>query len=215
MSQKRRDLDVIAYHSACEDRLLRPLSAKLLPPTLPERNGWVDRNQLYAFVGRSRRPLIALARHLGIDEIPAPSTGCALTETRFAKKVHDLVQLDAGAGRWDYELLKTGRHFRHSTDVKVIVGRNQSDNGTLEFMHEQPGARSSALLRPRGFEGPCVLVIGPATAEAMEFAIGLVVRYTKNRAALGQQIEVNESGQTHLVPGRACDIADEAATLAT
>jgi hypothetical protein len=214
MSQKRRDLDLIAQHSRCDDRLLRPLSARLLPPTLPERQGWVDRDQLYGFQGRSRKPLIALARQLGIDEIPSPSTGCSLTEKQFSRKVHDLVQLDPQAGRWDYELLKIGRHFRHSDDVKVIVGRDESENGTLQYMHDLPEARSSALLRPIGYEGPSVLVIGPASDAAIDFAIGMLVRYTKHRAALGQRIEIAQRHAIRFATARPSSAADAAKTLA-
>ena len=83
MSQKRRDLNVISHHSELDDRLLRPLSAKLLPPTWPEREGLVDRQQLFDFSGRGRKGLIALAKRFGFKEIPSPSTGCALTETRL------------------------------------------------------------------------------------------------------------------------------------
>ncbi len=77
MSQKKRDLAVIARRCGLEDRLLRPLSAKLLPPTLPERTGLIDRQRLYAFSGRSRKGLIELARQLGFSRIPQPSSGCA------------------------------------------------------------------------------------------------------------------------------------------
>jgi tRNA U34 2-thiouridine synthase MnmA/TrmU len=87
MSQKRRDLDRIAYHADLEDLLLRPLSAKLLRPTLPEREGWVDREKLYGFDGRGRKRLIALAKKYGLKDIPSPSTGCSLTEPKFATKV--------------------------------------------------------------------------------------------------------------------------------
>ncbi|MCF6322410.1 MAG: hypothetical protein L3J32_11680, partial [Rhizobiaceae bacterium] len=80
MSQKRRDLETISHHSGHYDLLLRPLSAKILTPTLPEREGWVDRDKLYRFYGRGRRKMIALARSLGIEDIPSPSTGCALTQ---------------------------------------------------------------------------------------------------------------------------------------
>ncbi len=123
MSQKKRDLEVISYHSDLEDLLLRPLSAKLLPPTRPEREGWVDRDQLYDFNGRSRRPLIQLARSLGITEIPSPSTGCALTERSFSGKVFDLIRLNPTAGRWQFNLLNYGRHFRFDDYCKVVIGR--------------------------------------------------------------------------------------------
>lgn len=215
MSQKRRDLDVIAYHSGAEDLLLRPLSALRLPPTLPEREGWVDRSKLYSFCGRGRKRLIALARRFGIDEFPSPSTGCALTEKQFGRNVHDLVQLDPGAGRWDFELLKTGRHFRYSDDVKVVVGRRADENGTLEYMHEQPEARSSALLRPVGFSGPTVLMIGPASEPAVAFAVGMIVRYSRDESAVGGRIEVLANGRSRVISGQSSPRAEAAQTLAT
>ncbi|MCA9271211.1 MAG: hypothetical protein KDA41_22165 [Planctomycetales bacterium] len=214
MSQKRRDLDVIAHHSGGENLLLRPLCAKRLPPTLPEREGWVDRDGLYDFVGRSRKPLIALARRLGIEEIPAPSNGCALTEKQFAHKVHDLIQLEPAAGRWDYELLLVGRHFRFGPATKVVVGRTESDNAALAYLHELPESRSAALLRPVGFRGPTVLVVGDSSDAAIDYAVGMIVRYGAPEAALGGAIEVSQAGGTRMVEGQASPAAEAAKTLA-
>lgn len=179
MSQKKKDLQVISAQSELDDILLRPLSAKLLPPTLPEREGWVDRQQLYDFNGRSRKGLVRLAKQLGIDEIPVPSTGCALTEPIFSKKIYDLVVLEPQAGRWHYELLKVGRHFRMDGSTKVVVGRNEAENATLRYVHGLAEAESSLALIPRGFQGPVALLIGDETGESMRFAQGLMMRYSK------------------------------------
>lgn len=185
MSQKRRDLDVIAEKSGLHGCLLRPLSAKLLPPTIPELTGAIDRNRLYDFVGRSRKGLIALARQFGYEdcEIPSPSTGCMLTEQTFAPRVHDLVQIQTGNTAWDFELLKWGRHFRFDTATKVVVGRRQSDNAMLEYLIDRPDARVSAILRPHNFSGPLVIVVGRAdddsNDDAIDFAAGLMRRYSK------------------------------------
>ena len=84
MSQKRRDLMIISRQSGLHGLLLRPLSARLLPRTLPERHGQLDRRQLYAFTGRNRKPLIELAQQFGFKSIPSPSPGCSLTERSFA-----------------------------------------------------------------------------------------------------------------------------------
>lgn len=179
MSQKRRDLETISHHSALDDLLLRPLSARLLPPTLPEREGWVDRERLFDFCGRSRKGLIALARKFHFNNIPSPSTGCALTEPQFARKVTDLIQLDPAAGMWDYDLLKLGRHFRLNGNTKVVVGRQKSENDQLEYLHDLPQASSTAVLTPLNFQGPLSLVVGPATPAALDFSGGLVLRYSK------------------------------------
>ncbi len=179
MSQKRRDLDRIAYHSDLDDLLLRPLSAKLLRPTLPEREGWVDREQLYNIEGRSRKRLIALAKKYGLKEIPSPSTGCSLTEPKFSKKVFDLIDSPGESRRWDFELLKIGRHFRFDSHTKVVLGRDETENEQLRYAHQLPDAASSAVIVPENFAGPRALVIGPRTDEAIEFAASLMLRYAR------------------------------------
>lgn len=214
MSQKRRDLDVIAYHSRSEELLLRPLSAKLLPPTKPEREGWVDRRRLYGIQGRSRKQLIALAKQFGIDEIPNPSTGCALTEKAFSRKVFDLIEFDDAAARWDFDLLKTGRHFRMDGLTKIVVGRSAEENAALRYLHESPDARSEALLQPNGFPGPTVLVIGRASDSAVDFAVGMIVRYS-DAAAIGGRIDVFARKETYAVTGRRHEAAQSLATIAS
>lgn len=215
MSQKRSDLDIIAHHSELADLLLRPLSAKLLPPTRPEREGLVDRERLYGIFGRSRKRLIELAKQFGLKEIPTPSTGCALTETQFSQKVHDLIQLQPRARRWDFELLKTARHFRFDERTKVVVGRNESDNETLSYMHRLPDAASTALLEPENFPGPAVLLIGPKTDAALSYAVGMVARYSKSADFPAAQIRVETRERTYLTPPQPHPQADQASTLAT
>ncbi|HUG68527.1 MAG TPA: hypothetical protein VMM76_12310, partial [Pirellulaceae bacterium] len=180
MSQKRRDLDRIAYHADLEDLLLRPLSAKLLRPTLPEREGWVDREQLYNIEGRGRKRLIALARKYGLKAIPTPSTGCSLTEPKFSKKVFDLIKSPGESRRWDFELLKIGRHFRFDAQTKVILGRDEAENDQLQYAHQLPDAASTAAFVPENFAGPRALLIGPRTDEAIAFAASLMLRYSRD-----------------------------------
>ena len=179
MSQKRRDLEVISHHSGNNDVLLRPLSAKVLPPTKPETEGWVDRDKLYGFFGRSRKGLIQLAKQLDIATIPTPSTGCSLTEPQFSKKVFDLIQIEVAPKRWDFEILKTGRHFRFDARTKVVVGRNAAENDHLEYAHRMPEATSTAIVRPENFTGPSAIVLGPLTDSVQRYAAGLVRRYSK------------------------------------
>jgi tRNA(Ile)-lysidine synthase TilS/MesJ len=214
MSQKRRDLDAIAYHSDLEDLLLRPLSAKLLAPTKPEREGWVDRSKLYEFSGRSRKGLIQLAKEFGFEHIPDASTGCALTEVQFSHKVHDLLQLDPNAKRWDFEALKVGRHFRFNETTKVIVGRNEEENAQLEYMHNLPEASSTALLFPYSYLGALCLIIGPPTDEVLQFAGGLLYRYGKAPTVDDPQVEVIERDRKRLLSIAPTEMADRARTLA-
>ncbi|HZZ71371.1 MAG TPA: hypothetical protein VFE24_03905, partial [Pirellulales bacterium] len=183
----KRDLAIIARHSGLEDRLLRPLSAKLLRPTAPERNGEVERARLHDFSGRSRKGLIALAEQFGFKEIPSPSTGCTLTEPNFSPKVYDLLNLLPDNRTWDFELLKVGRHLRMDAQTKVVLGRNEHENGALEQLFEKPDCRAEAFLRPDNFSGPAALVVGRATAAAIAFAGGLLLRYARADLAAAQE----------------------------
>lgn len=114
-SQRKQTLPIIARESGADDRLVRPLCAKLLPPTLPEREGWLDREKLYGFNGRNRKPQLALAKQFGFDDFAQPAGGCCfLTDESYSRKLADLWQAQ---GRKDYELddimlLKVGRHIR-------------------------------------------------------------------------------------------------------
>jgi len=213
MSQKRRDLDVISHQSGLEDLLLRPLSAKLLLPTLPERKGLVDRERLYAFQGRSRKGLIRLAKAYGLDEVPTPSTGCALTEPLFGKKVHDLIQIQVDPQPWDFQLVKVGRHFRFDDQTKVILGRDQTENQQLEYSHRLPEATSTALFDPESFSGPVALLSGPPTDEAIEFALGLVLRYGTKTSETDNTVSVSIGEETTMMLATAHPEATAAETI--
>ena len=135
-SQYRQALRIVAEESGLHDRLLRPLSAKLLPPTLPEREGWIDREALLGISGRSRKIQIAEAQKRGWDPdaLPQPAGGCCfLTDEAYARKLRDWLdhqetpRHDAAA----FVLLKVGRHLRLNDDVKVIVGRDEGENAFL------------------------------------------------------------------------------------
>jgi len=180
MSQKRRDFGAVAHHSGLEDLLLRPLSAKLLPPTRPELERWVDRQKLFGFHGRGRKGLIRLAGRLGFPFIPPRLSGCPLTEQRFSRNVLDLLEFDPEAQAWDFGLLRVGRHYRFDSQTKVVVGRRKTENEELERLHESPQAGSSALLVPDNFVGPAALLVGPPRQQALTFAAGLVWRHARD-----------------------------------
>ncbi|MBI4549588.1 MAG: 7-cyano-7-deazaguanine synthase [Candidatus Omnitrophica bacterium] len=175
MSQKFHQLEIIERDSGLSDRLLRPLSAKLLAPTLPEREGVVDREKLYGISGRSRKELLELAAKYGIEEPPTPSTGCLLTEPDFADKVRDLFDHKPHYERWDFETLKVGRHYRLGPNTKIILGRNQEENLKLELLN----ARESILLIPESFKGPSALIVGETGEAAENKAMELILQYSK------------------------------------
>jgi hypothetical protein len=213
-SQKRRDLEAVAFHSGLDGRLLRPLSAKLLPPTLPEKTGAVDRQRLYGFHGRGRKGLIRLARRLGFPFIPRRSSGCALAERQFARNVFDLLEFDPQAGWWDFELLRTGRHYRYDERTKVVVGRRETENRALEYLHNRPDARSSALLTPANFAGPAAVLVGPTRDDQIDFAAGLVWRHAKHDQPEHAAVQVQTRDRSFRVGVRLTDRLHAAQTVA-
>lgn len=135
MSQYRAALKLIEKQSGLEGLLLRPLTAKHLDPTIPEKEGWVDREKLLDLHGRSRRKQLELCKEFGIEKIPQPSGGCCyLIDVNYARRFRDLVShREKGKVTLDdLTLLKVGRHFRISYKVKAIVGRDEQENNFLE-----------------------------------------------------------------------------------
>ncbi len=177
MSQKRNHLDCVDRRSGLHGRLLRPLSAKLLEPTIPETEGIIDRDQLYRFSGRGRTPLIQLANELGVTATPQPSTGCAITETTFAPRVRDVLDHGPEASLWDLSLLVQGRHIRLDDQTKVAIGRNQNENQQLLELFDQEMARNATVVQLETEVGPTALLIGQPTEANLKRTGALVVRY--------------------------------------
>ncbi len=186
MSQRRDTLRVIERESGCEDILLRPLCAKLLKETLPEREGLVDREQLYAFSGRGRKQQIELAGQLGITEYPSPAGGCILTDPNLAARIEQFYQghLLFGTGEFgadDIRMLLVGRQFMLPGGHWFILGRDEAENERLLSLAGDGDAVIQMTERP----GPTGLLrrIGSAPASAIPenetliLAAGLVVRY--------------------------------------
>jgi tRNA-uridine 2-sulfurtransferase len=193
-SQRRDTLWVIEKQSGLQGRLLRPLSARLLPPTIPEQEGRVDRERLLDISGRSRLRQMALARELGISGWPQPAGGCCfLTDESFGRKFFDLLDGREAQGRQrqlvqeDVVLLSTGRHFRLSPRAKLIVGRTEVENALLEH-HLEGRARLAA----RDVNGPVALVEGEPTWEERTLAAGIVARYGQGRAWPSVAVEWRE-----------------------
>ena len=196
-SQKRLHLDIVMKRSNLGDRLLRPLSAKLLPETLPERLGLVDRTQLYEFSGRRRDQLLKLAESYGILEPQegdhdhpdamrrrlTPSSGCKLTIKTFAPRFFDLFEhLPAKEmDGWTCGPLGFGRHFRLTPGAKAVVARNEREGDQLERYFHHPSRRRAAMFIPldTGFTGPTILITGAITEEALRLAGGLLLHYAK------------------------------------
>ncbi|MFL6621397.1 MAG: tRNA (5-methylaminomethyl-2-thiouridylate)-methyltransferase [Sulfurifustaceae bacterium] len=193
MSQRRDTMPVVARESGAFDRLLRPLCAKLLPPTLPEREGWVVRERLHDFNGRSRKPQMALAAHYGFTDYAQPAGGCCfLTNEQYSNKLADLWRT-RGEKRYELEdilLLKVGRHLRPRPHFKLIVARDDGENNFLL------GFRSRYThLCATSHPGPLVLIDGQPNQEDLEFAARLTARFGKGRTADQVTVSVTEPGQ--------------------
>jgi tRNA-specific 2-thiouridylase len=172
MSQHRQALELEDKEAGLEGMVLRPLSAKLLPETVPERKGWIDRSKLLDIQGKSRKAQIALAKRFGLD-YPSPAGGCLLTNKEFASKVRDLFKYKAKVTKRDILLLKIGRHFRVAYS-KIIVGRNETENSLLLDL-KSPG---SYVFEALGYGSPITILEGSKSKETIELAARLTARYS-------------------------------------
>ena len=178
MSQRRDTLRVIEKESGLEGLLLRPLSAKHFKPTIPETEGWVDRDKLLSIQGRSRKEQFELAAELDVKNYPCPAGGCLLTDPSFVGKVRDVFDHSDELNLRDFRLLKLGRHFRIGERTKVIIGRNEVENELLE-RSVQIG---EATVRWSGGPSPLAAVLGESSDPMLERAGQILLRYTKAEA---------------------------------
>ena len=175
MSQRKDALKTVERDCGLEGLLLRPLSARFLDPTIPEIEGWVDREKLPAVKGRSRKDQFRLALELGVQEYPTPAGGCLLTETSYESKVRDIFSHKEKLHSRDFRLLRVGRHFRLDEQTKVIIGRNAVENEIIDRVRES----SETLIRWEEGSSPTGLICGPLSDKAVEVAAAILLRYTR------------------------------------
>lgn len=191
MSQRKDTMPVIENEAGADDLLLRPLCAKNLPPTLPERNGWVEREQLHDFSGRNRKPQMALAKRFGLDDYAQPAGGCCfLTDAAYSNKLADLWQ---ARNERDYELddimlLKVGRHLRPRPHFKLIISREEGENNFLEGYRYR-----FTSLTTTSCPGPLALIDGELQEGDAELAASIVARYSKGRSAAEVTLELRQT----------------------
>ncbi len=173
MSQFRRQMNIIEKEAGLEGLVLRPLSAKLLAPTIPEKNGWISRERMLDIAGRSRKPQMALAKDLGINDYPCAAGGCLLTDPEFANRIRDLINHDE-LDMLNIDLLKTGRYFRLSSSAKLIVGRNENENKMLSMLAKE----GDYLFGPATINGPIAVGKGSFTEDLLDVACRIVARYS-------------------------------------
>ena len=185
MSQNRQSLGVVEKTSGLVGRLVRPLCAQLLEPTIPEKEGKIDRSKLLGLSGRRREPQFELAKKFGVVDYPSPAGGCKLTEKGFGNRLRDLLEHEGLGTRRLVELLLIARRFRLADGTGVILGRDANENAILKGCGEL-----GALVYPVNCPGPTALVPGKPSAEALAKVSALVAAWSKCDQ-LGTAVQTN------------------------
>ena len=188
MSQNRNSLNVIEKESGFEGRILRPLSALLLAETIPEKEGLVDRDKLLDISGRSRKRQMELAAKMEIKDYPSPAGGCKLTEPAFSKRLRDLFTQGVFSLE-DIEMLKLGRHFRLSKDIKLVVGRNKEENEQIQNFFQD----GDFLFKAKNLKGPVSLLKkwSKVNNEFIDKSCRITARYCDRNEEENEEVNIN------------------------
>ncbi|RJQ45654.1 MAG: DUF814 domain-containing protein [Nitrospiraceae bacterium] len=193
MSQRKNCFPMIDKAADLKGLVLRPLSAKFLPVTSPEEKGLVNRELLYGFTGRSRKPQIALAAEFGLTEYPAPAGGCLLTEPNYSYRLKDLLEHNAAPSHKDINFLRVGRHFRYSSDCKIAIGRDENENKTIKSLAEP----DDCILKVQSHAGPLTIILGNVSDNAIALAASLCVRYSDARKLQSVPVTVTKGDKSY------------------
>lgn len=177
MSQNKKALELVEKESSLSGYLLRPLSAKLLKPTIPEEKGLVNREKLLDIKGRSRKRQIELAKKFKIKWYPSPAGGCILTDLEFGKRLRELLEKYPNFDGNDVELLKLGRHFCEGK-VKIVIGRNEKENSRLKNLAKN----EDILIEIENYAAPVALIRNygqEIKKEVLEKTKSLIKNYAK------------------------------------
>jgi len=199
MSQRKDTLPRIDRAAGVEGLVVRPLSAKLLKPTIAEERGLVDRKRLYGMSGRSRKPQMALAKELGLNEYPQPAGGCLLTDPIFSSKLRDLLARMPDPPMREIQLLRVGRHFISGDGFRIIVGRDERDN---EKISDLAGSDDYQLQVGGDYGGPVVLAEPGISPEGLKLAAALCARYSAARQLPVVSVQVFMHGEAGLIDVR-------------
>jgi len=186
-SQNKRSMRYVEKNSGFDGYIVRPLSAKILPETLAEKSGLVDRQQLCSISGRSRKIQIEMAKKFGVTDYPAPAGGCLLTDKIFSRRLKDLLYTQKNYKKRDLYLLKYGRHFRLDNDTKVVVGRSEGDNNSIVKLYKPD---IDILVKHASLPGPVLLVPSGASRKMLTKAASICAGYTKTAPGDPAQVRV-------------------------
>ncbi|MDO8747085.1 MAG: hypothetical protein Q7J70_05425, partial [Thermodesulfovibrionales bacterium] len=191
MSQMRRTLTLIDKETGLAGILLRPLSAKLLEPTISETKGLVDRDKLHDFHGRSRKQQMALAKEYGLTDYPMPAGGCLLTEPNYSFRLKELLNYNPNPSLKDLHLLRTGRHLRISPACKIIVGRDEKDNDKIESL----AGEGDYILSVENVGSPVTLLTGDGAQDFISLAASICARYSDAKHLPSVEVSVYSKGE--------------------
>jgi tRNA U34 2-thiouridine synthase MnmA/TrmU len=189
MSQRRFAIDLVARECGLEGRLVRPLSGRLLPPTLPEKEGKIKREWLLNIEGRSRQRQMQLAEEFGLTEYPSPASGCLLTDKRYSDRLRDLLKSKPETDFNDLNLLRVGRHFRLGPQTKLVVGRDESENNIIQSLY----LPDDVLLEALDFKTPLALLRGEINDDILDQAASIVARYSDGKDEANLSVEFRGS----------------------
>ncbi|HBC75976.1 MAG: hypothetical protein A2008_09790 [Candidatus Wallbacteria bacterium GWC2_49_35] len=204
MSQHKNTMRMIEKEAGVAGLVLRPLSAKLLEPTLPETSGWVNRDELYDIGGRGRNPQMRLARELGIEVFPNPGGGCCfLTDQTYAERFFDLMRhrVEKTLTMEDVVRLRLGRHFRIKESHKIIIGRNEAENDLIEKYSDE----KMAIVKATVEKGPVSLIEGEFGEDDIRLAASLTAGYGKAKALAEVEFDVTSGGKTRSISVKPVD----------
>lgn len=173
MSQRKDAIHIIERDSGLKGFIVRPLSAKLFLPTVPEEQGIVDRSKFLAISGRTRKAQISLAKEFGIKDYPCASGGCLLADQGFSRRMKDLIRHEPDFKLEDANLLKYGRHFRLTPKIKLVVGRNERENKAIATLRRE----GDVVLSAEEPKGPISILRGASNGEFIMEAASITAKY--------------------------------------
>jgi tRNA U34 2-thiouridine synthase MnmA/TrmU len=202
MSQTKSSLRYVEKHSGFEGYIVRPLSALILPPSIPEENGWVNRSLLLGLNGRSRKSQMKLAEEFGIKEFPTPAGGCLLTEDVYSTRLKDVFEHQETQSERELHLLKYGRHLRLDPQTKIIVGRHRQDNEHIMSYYDP---QEDVHIHVKDIPGPAVLMPRGGTDDMMPLAASICVSYSKAPKDLPVNVEITTPNGTEIIQAKAIE----------
>lgn len=208
MSQNNRALHIIENDAGLGGKVLRPLSAKHLPPTDAEKSGLINRENMGDIKGRTRKGQLAMAKHFGIAEPPNAAGGCLLTDPAFSKRVEDIMDhCDDIPTLNDIELLKVGRHFRLNSNAKLVVGRNEDENEVIKALVTE----GDIVIEAEDHVGPTCIIRGKLDDLLLAKCAAIALRYSDAPKDVESRVRITINGtETEVMASPAASSAADA-----